>query len=57
MPDSVRETTFNGKPVLEFYTGEYQGKPQFFSLGVKKLSIIDDNIDVVRRFVDKYEKK
>jgi len=55
MPDTVRETTFNGKPVLEFYNGEYQGKPQFFSLGVKKLSVINENIDVVRKFLAKNE--
>lgn len=57
MPDVVQETTYNGKPVLKFYNGEYNGEPQFFTLGIKKLTVIDDNIDTVRKFLDKHEKK
>jgi hypothetical protein len=56
MPDVVREATFKGHPGLEFYNGEYNGEPQFFFLGIKKLTVIDDNIDTVRKFLDKNNK-
>jgi hypothetical protein len=56
LPDIVRETEYKDHPVLEFYLGDCHGQSLFFSLGIKKLKVIDENIDRVRQFIDKHEK-
>lgn len=56
MPNTVKETTYEGYPVLEFTDIDKKGNPHTFSLGVRKLSLIDDNIDTVRSFIDTHTK-
>ncbi len=55
MPEVVKETTFKGWPVLEFADVDKNGGVHTFTLGVRKLALIDDNIDTVRRFIDKHD--
>ena len=58
MSKSPEETEFKGYPVLKVFTGkEYKGEEEYVSLGVRKAAAIIDNIDYIRRFVDKHEKK
>lgn len=52
-----KETFYKGNPVLEFDLGRTKyGKDErdTFMLGVQKLREIDDHIDAVRVFLDKY---
>ncbi len=51
------ETFYRGQPVLKFDLGRTKygtDEPDTFMLGVKKLKEIDDNIDAVRVFLDKW---
>jgi hypothetical protein len=56
MPDTVEESSYNGKPVLKILYGFFKDEPQYVILGLKKLKAIDENIDRIRMFIDKYEK-
>lgn len=52
-----KETFYEGIPVLEFDLGRAKyGKEEMdtFMLGIQKLRIIDEHIDAVRAFLDKY---
>ena len=51
----VEEGDFKGHPTITIYTGhEYQGKEEFISMGLRKAKAVDDCIDSVRQFVDKW---
>lgn len=56
-PDTFQEDTYNGYPVAKIYTGEYQGKAQFLMLGLKKAQAILENIDRLRQWVEKQERR
>lgn len=57
MPDTFQESSYKGYPVAKIYHGEYQGEPQFLTLGLKKAQAILENIDRLRQWVDKHEGK
>jgi len=49
------ETQYKGYPVIVVYTGkEYNGEDEKIMLGVRKAAAICDNIDYIRRFVEKH---
>ena len=50
------ETEYKGYPTLKVFTGKkYKGEEEFIALGVRKAAAICDNIDYIRKFVDKHE--
>ena len=49
----ITETEFNGHPVLEFKQDEDDRFP--FSLGTRKLKLIVEHIEEVKKFVEKNE--
>ncbi|HSA31952.1 MAG TPA: hypothetical protein P5160_09190 [Candidatus Omnitrophota bacterium] len=57
MPDTFQESSYKGYPVAKIYHGEYQGEPQFLMLGLKKAQAILENIDRLRQWVEKQERK
>lgn len=58
MPDTYREGTYEGKPTFSVLTGINMKTEQeyWFSFGMKKAQAILENIDALRRWVDKNEK-
>lgn len=58
MPDTYREGSFEGKPTFSVLTGINKKTDQeyWFSFGLKKAQAILENIDALRRWVDKNEK-
>lgn len=58
MPDTYREGTYEGKPTFSVLTGINKKTEQeyWFSFGLKKAQAILENIDALRRWVDKNEK-
>lgn len=56
MPDTFQEDTFKGKAVCKIYlsTGR-DGTAYFLILGLKKAQAVCENIDAIRRWVDKQE--
>lgn len=58
MPDTYREGTFEGKPTFSVLTGidRKTEKEYWFTFGLKKAQAILENIDALRRWVDKNEK-
>ena len=58
MPDTFREGTYEGKPTFSVLTGINKKTDQeyWFSFGLKKAQAILENIDALRRWVDKNEK-
>jgi hypothetical protein len=58
MPDTVKEETYQGKPVISVLTGVGRdGKEYWFSFGLQKAQAILENIDRIRQWVDKQENK
>jgi len=58
MPDTVKEGTYQGKPTISVLTGiGRDGKEYWFSFGLKKAQAILENIDALRAWVDKHERK
>jgi hypothetical protein len=54
----TEESEFKGHPTITVFTGrEYQGKEENIILGLRKATAIVDEIDAIRRFVDKHERK
>jgi len=52
------EDTFKGYPVIKIFTGgKYNGEEEQIILGVRKARAICDNIDYVRKFTEKHERK
>lgn len=50
----VKETEFNGKPVIELYR---TADSQFgFKFGVGKAKLILEHLDTIKAFVEKYDK-
>jgi hypothetical protein len=57
MPDTVKEETYQGKPVISVLTGiGRDGKEYWMSMGLAKAKAIDENIDRIRMFIDKHSK-
>jgi hypothetical protein len=58
MPDTFREGEYEGKPTFSVLTGINKKTDQeyWFSFGLKKAQAILENIDALRRWVDKNEK-
>ena len=63
MPDTYREATFTGSqgnkyPMFEVYVGEntYNKSEIWFGFGLKKAQAILENIDALRRWVDKQDR-
>lgn len=57
MTDTFQESSYKGYPVAKIYHGEYQGEPQFLMLGLKKAQAILENIDRLRQWVEKQERR
>ena len=55
MPDTFIEDTFKGYDVCKIYTGEYMGEAQYLTLGLKKAQAVLENIDALRKWVDRKE--
>jgi ubiquinone biosynthesis protein UbiJ len=55
MPDTFIESTFKGRDVCKIYTGEYMGESQYLTMGLKKAQAVLENIDALRRWVDRQE--
>jgi len=54
----AEETEYKGYPVLKIFTGkEYKGEEEYITMGVRKAQAVDDCIDALRQFVDKYSDK
>ncbi len=50
------ESEYKGYPIIKIFTGkQYQGEEEYVSLGVRKAAAICDQIDYIRKFVDKHE--
>ncbi len=50
------EGEYKGYPIIKIFTGkQYQGEEEYVSLGVRKAAAICDQIDYIRKFVDKHE--
>jgi hypothetical protein len=58
MPDTYREGIYEGKPTFSVLTGINRQTDQeyWFSFGLKKAQAILENIDALRKWVDKNEK-
>ena len=58
MPETFREGTYEGKPTFSVLTGINKKTDQeyWFSFGLKKAQAILENIDALRRWVDKNER-
>lgn len=59
MPDTVQETEFKGHPLIKILTGinSQTGEEYWLQLGIKKAAAVCENIDRIRMFVDKHERK
>jgi hypothetical protein len=55
MPNTFQESTFKGHDVCKIYTGEFNGEAQFLILGLKKAQAVLENIDALRKWVDRQE--
>ena len=50
------ESEYKGHPIIKIFTGkQYQGEEEYVSLGVRKAAAICDQIDYIRKFIDKHE--
>mgnify|MGYP000888041803 FL=1 len=59
MPDTYKTGEFKGNPTFSVLTGINRKTNQeyWFSFGVKKAQAILENIDALRAWVDKHERK
>lgn len=58
MPDTVKEGEYKGKPTISILTGIGRDGTEFwFTMGLAKAKAVDENIDRIRMFIDKHEKK
>jgi hypothetical protein len=56
MPDTFQESTYEGKPVCKIYTGSAKdGTDYFLTMGLKKAQAVLENIDALRKWVDRQE--
>jgi len=55
VPDTFQESTFKGNAVCKIYTGEFKGEAQFLVMGLKKAQAVLENIDALRKWVDRQE--
>jgi len=56
MPNTFVESTYEGKPVCKIYTGSGKdGTDYFLTMGLKKAQAVLENIDALRRWVDRLE--
>lgn len=57
MSSYADEGEYKGYPVILIYTGRTlkNGDKEFVSLGVRKAGAVCEQIDNIRRFVDKHE--
>jgi hypothetical protein len=57
MTETVKEGDFKGKPTISILTGTGRdGTEYWMTMGVAKAKAVDENIDRIRMFIDKYEK-
>jgi len=58
MPDTVKEGEFKGKPTISILTGvSREGQEFWLTMGLAKAKAVDENIDRIRMWIDKHEKK
>ena len=58
MPDTYKEGTYQGKETFSVLTGLSRGGEEFwFTFGLKKAQAILENIDALRAWVDRHERK
>ena len=50
MAGEVKRSKYKGYPVIEIPTGEYDGEPQYMTLGYKKAKAVVDNIEEIELF-------
>lgn len=56
MSSCCEESEYKGYPTIKVFTGrEYNGEKEYVSMGVKKAGAVCEQIDVIRRFVDRHE--
>ena len=48
----VQIAEYKGQPIFQIETGEWDGKPQYFSFGLKKAKLILENLNAIRDFVN-----
>jgi len=59
MPDTYKEDEYKGNPTFAVLTGinSKTNEEYWFSFGLKKAQAILENIDALRAWVDKHERK
>ena len=59
MPDTFKEGEFKGNPTFSVLTGinSKTEEEYWFSFGLKKAQAVLENIDALRRWVDRLERK
>jgi len=56
MPESYKEESYKGKPTFSVLTGVARDGTEFwFSFGLKKAQAVLENIDALRKWVDRQE--
>jgi hypothetical protein len=57
MPETFKESTFKGNPTFSVLTGinKTTEEEYWFSFGIKKAQAILENIDALRKWVDRQE--
>jgi hypothetical protein len=57
MPDTCKESVYNGKPTFNVLTGinKKTGEEYWMGFGLKKAQAILENVDRLRQWVDKQE--
>ena len=54
-PPRAEEGSYQGYPTITVFTGhEYNGEPEKVTMGLRKAKAVDDCIDAIRVFVDKW---
>ena len=57
MASYCEESEYKGYPTIKIFTGrEYNGEKEYVSMGVKKAGAVCEQIDVIRRWLDKQDK-
>ena len=58
-PDTYQESEYKGNPTFAVLTGinNKTGEEYWFSFGLKKAQAILENIDALRAWVDRHERK
>jgi hypothetical protein len=56
MASYCEESEYKGYPTIKIFTGkEYKGEKEYIALGVKKAGAVCEQIDQIRKFVDRHE--